>query len=91
MAAAVTVTAPFPVPLAPLVTVNHAALLVAVQPHPAGVVTETDALPPAGATLTVVDDRVYVHDTPACATVTVLPATVSVALRDEDALLAVTV
>jgi hypothetical protein len=37
--AAVNATVPFPVPAAPLVTVIHASLLAAVQPHAFAVVT----------------------------------------------------
>ena len=44
------VTVPLPLPLAPLVTVIHGALLAAVQAQPAGLVTVTlDDWPPATA------------------------------------------
>ena len=46
-AAALNATGPVPLPLAPEVTVSHAALLVAVQPHPVGAVTVTEPAPPA--------------------------------------------
>ena len=39
-------TVPFPLPLAPMITVTHAALLVAVHEHPAAVVTATVPEPP---------------------------------------------
>ena len=56
-AVAVTLTLPSPDPLAPLVTVNHAALLVAVQVHPVGAVTFTEPLPPPATMLSVVADN----------------------------------
>jgi hypothetical protein len=43
-------TVPFPLPLLPLATVIHGALLVAVHPHPAAVVTATVPEPPVLAT-----------------------------------------
>ena len=46
-AAALNATGPAPLPLAPDVTVSHAALLVAVQAHPVGAVTVTEPEPPA--------------------------------------------
>jgi hypothetical protein len=49
LAAALNATAPAPFPLPPDVTVSHAALLAAVQAHPAGDVTVTDPAPPAAA------------------------------------------
>ncbi len=42
-------TAPLPEPLAPEVTVTHAAVLLAVQLHPSPAVTATVPLPPAAA------------------------------------------
>lgn len=39
-------TVPFPVPLAPAVIVIQVSGVVAVQAHPAGIVTATDPLPP---------------------------------------------
>ncbi len=42
LAVAANATVPFPVPLAPEVTVSQLALLAAVQAHPAGVVTVTE-------------------------------------------------
>ena len=58
LAVAVALTAPLPDPLAPLVTVNHAALLVAVHVHPAGAVSVTDPLPPPATMFSAVDDSV---------------------------------
>jgi hypothetical protein len=84
---AVIVTVPLPDPLAPLVMVNHDALLVAVQVHPAAAVTVIDAVPPAAGMETAVCDSAYVHDAPPCVTATVCPAMVSVALRDTVAVL----
>ena len=50
-AAAVNVTEPLPVPLAPLVTVSHRVLLLTpVHAHPAGAVTFVEPLPPPAAT-----------------------------------------
>ena len=60
----VELTVPLPLPLAPLVTVIQAALLVAVQVHPAWAVTLTPAFsPPAGAESDV-GDTVYLHAGP---------------------------
>jgi len=58
LAAAVTATVPSPEPLAPLVTVSHAAPLVAVHVHSPGAVTITAKLPPAATMLIVVADSV---------------------------------
>ena len=88
-AAAVIVTVPLPDPLAPLVMVNHGALLVAVQLQPAGAVTAIEAEPPAAGIIRSVGDNVYVHGAPPCVTVTVCPAMVSVALRNAAEVFAV--
>ena len=56
LAAAVTPTVPLPDPLAPLVTVSHVALLVAVHVQPAPAVTVTLPVPPAASTLCVAGD-----------------------------------
>jgi hypothetical protein len=50
VAAAVKLTDPLPVPLAPALIVSHATLLVADHAHPAPAVTPTVPLPPAAAT-----------------------------------------
>jgi hypothetical protein len=48
---ALNATVPPPLPLAPLVTVNHAgSLLPAVHAHPASAVTVVDPVPPAATT-----------------------------------------
>src|SRR6476620_11257132 len=54
VAAALYATVPLPLPLAPEVIVSHAALLVAVQAHPAALVTGTLPVPPPAGTLAVV-------------------------------------
>ena len=51
LADALNATVPVPLPLAPLVTVNHDVwLLDAVHAHPAGAVTAVDPVPPAATT-----------------------------------------
>jgi len=50
-AAMLIATAPLPLPLAPLVTVTHDALLTAVQEHPARLATATLAVWPAATAL----------------------------------------
>ena len=50
LAAALNAAAPAPFPTAPDVTVNQAALLVAVHAHPVGAVTVTEPEPPAAVT-----------------------------------------
>ena len=48
---ALNATVPFPLPLAPLVTVNHDVLLLTpVHAHPAGAVTAVDPVPPPATT-----------------------------------------
>jgi len=82
---------PLPLPLAPAVTVIHAALLVAVQVHPAPAVTLTVPLV-ATAVDSVVDDGriVNVQGAPGCVIVKVLPPTVSVPVRAAVDVFAVT-
>ena len=46
---ALNATLPLPLPLAPLVTVNHDVLLTPVHAHPVGAVTAVDPVPPCGA------------------------------------------
>jgi hypothetical protein len=71
-----------PVPLAPPVTVIHAALLTAVQEQLVPVTTETaPALVPVDGTAAVVVDRLYVQLAAACVTVNVVPAIVMVPTR----------
>ena len=51
LADALNATVPVPLPLAPLVTVNHDVLLLTpVHAHPAGVVTVVDPVPPPATT-----------------------------------------
>jgi hypothetical protein len=88
---AVAVTVPLPDPFAPLITVSHDALLVAVQPQPVAAVTVSAALPPATTMLEVVGETVNVHVMPGCTTVTAFPAAVSVALLEVVVVLAVAV
>jgi hypothetical protein len=48
---ALNATVPFPLPLAPLVSVNHdVSLLTPVHAHPAGAVTAVDPVPPPATT-----------------------------------------
>ena len=65
-------------------------LLTPVQLQPLAVVTATDCDPPAASTLCVVGATVYTH-APACVTVTVTPAIVSVPVRGLAEVLAATV
>ncbi len=82
-AAAVNETEPFPDPEAPDVTVSQLSLLAAVHAHPAGAVTATLPLPPLEATLCEVGEIVSLQVIPACVTVKLLPASVSVPVRVE--------
>jgi hypothetical protein len=81
LAATFIVTGPLPVPLAPLVMVSHAALLVAVQAQVEAAVTLTVSISPLATA--VPDDGVieYVHATPAWLRVTGLSPTTIVAVR----------
>ena len=81
LVAALNVTVPFPLPLAPPVTVSQAALLVAVHAHPVPLVTAVVNAPPAEVSVRDVGETVKVQPAPLCVTVTVLPATVSVPTR----------
>ena len=60
-AAALKATVVLPVPLVPLVTDSHAALLDAVQAQSPPVVSATDPLPPPAVTDALDDDNAYVH------------------------------
>ena len=77
-------------PLAPDVMVSQAALLVAVQPQLAVVVTVALPEPAVDTGLNDVGETVKVQGTgaAACVTVTVWPATISVPVRGEVAVLA---
>jgi hypothetical protein len=70
------------VPLAPELIVSQLALLVAVQPHPATVVTVAVPVAPAPGGVQVVGETLNVQ-LPCCVTVTVWPATVRVPVRGE--------
>jgi hypothetical protein len=76
-----------PVPLAPLVTVSHAALLDAVHAQPPPALTFTDPVLAVAGTLSVVAERAYPQE-PVCVTVMVVPAMVSVPVRLEVAVFA---
>ena len=79
--AAVNVTLPEPLPVAPLEIVTHDAPLVAVQVQPAVVVTVTVPLPPPGANDWLVGEIANAQGTAACVMVNVDPAIVSVPTR----------
>jgi hypothetical protein len=83
LAAAATVTLPFPVPLAPALIVSHGALDVAVHAHDeADAVTATVPLPPSAAIVALAGAMVKLHAAgAACVTVTGRPATVNVLER----------
>ena len=71
-----------PLPLAPVLTVIHVALLLAVQVQPVAAVTVTVPEPAADVTLADAGDTVGAHGTAACSvTVNVDPAMVSVPVR----------
>jgi hypothetical protein len=73
------VTEPLPVP--PALTVSQAALLLVVHAHPVAAVTVTVPVPAAAATLADAGAIVGAQGVPACVTVKVLPAIVSVPVR----------
>ena len=84
-------TGALPIELAPVITVIHGALLVAVQAHARfDAVTFTDVVVAVAATVAPDDESVYVHDTPAWVTLNGCPAIVSVPLRDVVAVCAAT-
>jgi hypothetical protein len=83
LAAALNATEPFPLPLAPLVTVSQdVALLTPVHAHPASVVTVVEPVPPPATTDWLVGESEYVHGAAACVTVNVWPAMVRVPVRE---------
>lgn len=82
---------PFPLPVAALVIVNHAAVLVAVQAHPLFAVTEKLPADASAATETLAGDKVKEHVAAACETVTICPPTAIVPLRTMASGLAATV
>jgi hypothetical protein len=73
-------TAPLPLPLAPPVILTHETGLDADQLHPLSVATVTRPFPPAAGMFSCVGLIEYVQPAP-CATVTLCPAMLSVALR----------
>ena len=83
-------TVPLPLPLPPDVMVSQASLLVAVQLQPVAVVTLALLELAAAAGFSVVGDTVNVQGggAPACVTVTVWPAIVSVPVRGDVAVFA---
>ena len=84
LAGALKATVAFPVPLAPLVIVIQATLLLAVQAQllpPPVTITSVLELPPTAGIDRVVGERPNVQDEPDCVTVTVWPATVRVPVR----------
>jgi hypothetical protein len=80
-AATLYVTDPFPLPVAPALMVIQATLLVAVHAQPAAAVTVTVPLPPAAVAFADGAPIVGAHGVPACVTVKVAPAIVSVPVR----------
>ena len=76
--------APVPVPVLPPVIVSHGSLLAAVHEQAlADALTATLPLDAAAPGDALVGDSVNVHATPACVTVKVWPAIVSVPVRDD--------
>ncbi|HET7218196.1 MAG TPA: hypothetical protein VFJ02_09105 [Vicinamibacterales bacterium] len=90
-AAAVKLTEPLPLPVAPPVTVSHVALLTALHEQPVGAETLAVLDPPLALTLRLVGEIEYVHPVPDCVTVKVWPAIVIVPLRWVVLVLAATV
>ena len=70
-----------PLPAAPVLTVIHVALLIAVQAHPVGTVTVTVPVPAAAVRVAEAGEIVGVHDMALCVIVNVDPAIVSVPTR----------
>ena len=69
LAAAVTVTVPFPEPVPPVIE-SHVALSDTVHVHPVGAVTATVPLPPPATMFCVPGESATEQDTPAWVTVT---------------------
>jgi hypothetical protein len=76
-AAALNETVPFPLPLAPAVTVSQLVLLVADHAHPVSVATDVEPVPPVAATVRLVGVSVVSQAAAAWFTVNVRPATLS--------------
>ena len=83
-APAVKLTLPAPMRPVPLEMVTHDAPLVAVQAHPAPVVTETMLLPPLTDSAMLVGEIVYEQGAAACVMVKMLLPMVSVPVRETD-------
>jgi hypothetical protein len=83
---------PLPDPLAVPVTLIQAALLVALQAHPAAAVIDSEPLPPEAGMVCDVGERTYEHDVvaAACVTETVWPAIMIVPVRCVVAVLGAT-
>ena len=79
-----------PLPVAPAVMVIHVALLEAVQAQPVAAVTVTEPVPAADVTVADAEEIVGAHGVAACVTVNVLPAIVSVPVRDDVPVFAAT-
>jgi len=77
-----------PCPLEPLVIVIHAEFDAAAQEQPDAVVNAIVPVVADAVGDSDVGDKVKVHVTPACVTVTVLPATVNVPVREAVPVLA---
>jgi hypothetical protein len=91
VADALNVTVPLPDPDAPDVMVSQPVLLLAaVHAQPAGALTDTVPVPPPEAILCEVGEIVSVQVMPACVTVNVLPAIVSVPVRVDVEVFALT-
>ena len=75
-------TVPLPVPLAPDVTVIQDALLDAIHVHALLVDTVTVPVPAGASTFWLFGEIEYEHDSAACETVNVSPATVRVPVRE---------
>ena len=81
-AVALNATEPFPLPVAPRVTVNHpVSLLTPVHEHPDGAVIVVEPVPPPARTAWLVGESAYVHGAAACVTENVWPPMVRVPLR----------
>jgi hypothetical protein len=88
--AAAMFTVPFPLPFAPLETVSHAALLIAIQLHEVPAVTLTLVVSPAAGDVRLVGEMAYVQGAAACVIVNVRPAIETVPVREVVAVFAAT-
>ena len=90
LAATLKTTVPLPEPVAPLVTVIHAALLTAVHAQPVAAATVLLPVPPAAVKDCVAGEIDGEQDPAACVTVKVVPAIVSVPVRPDVTVFAAT-